>query len=200
MIASFTNNFIFLKSAKTGSSSTEVVLAASCRDPDIVTPNEQTKRGMNDRNWLGLSRFRSHEHARSARRKLPGLWERAFKFTVERHPYEKVVSQAYYRLPSFPDFELALASVIRRGKFHSRAVYEIDGEVAVDEVIDYANLAPRLAELGAQWGHAMPAAMPRINSAQRKDRRPAVEILTEAQKAEIYEGARVVFDRMGFKP
>src|SRR5207253_207683 len=124
--------------------------------PDIVIPHEQRDHAMNYRGWLGLWRFQPHEHADVVKRKLPELWDRAFKFTVERHPYESAVSRAYARADKFPNFQAALESIISRGKVHNRHIYEIDGEVAVDEVIDYDKLHSRLSELAAQWGHVMP--------------------------------------------
>ena len=130
MIASFSRNFIFLKTRKTAGTSVECVLSAWCTDEDIcttITPVDEMERhrfggaprnfstrpdleedmrqairdGDIDRIWAVRREMKDHvvhyNHmpAAEVRRALPDLWERAFKFCVERHPYEKVVSLAY---------------------------------------------------------------------------------------------------------
>ncbi len=214
MIASFTNNFIFLKTAKTASTSAEIVLSSWCAHPDIVTglsPDEEAARirlggrAMNEFDETGKRIFFQHMSAHLIRDRLPELWDKAYKIAVERHPYERAVSLAYwraYKWIGFPPrrFRGHLRRVIEKGRFCNDRFYKIDGEIVADEVILYEDLWPRIAELARQWGKPMPAAIPNAKSSQRRDRRPAAEILSEEQKAAIRELAAWEFDTFGFAP
>ena len=134
MIVSYSRNFIFVKTKKTAGSTVEAVLAATIADGDIVTQEDGYKHPGSDegfdeealrrqRQEAKLTRrderrgrkqggaFYSHMSAEEMRGLIdPAFWERAVKLTVERHPYEKVVSQAFYRAyrDGSPGIELSL--------------------------------------------------------------------------------------------
>lgn len=135
----------------------------------------------------------------------PVFWARAFKFTIERHPYEKAVSQAYFswvlRGPqSGLDFAAFFDRAVRQGPYFNSRFYMIDGRPALDRVLRYERLEQELGEVVARLGLRPPEALPRIKGAYRADRRPAREILTEEQRAVIHERCRDEFDFMGYEP
>lgn len=214
MIASYSCNLIFLKTRKTAGTSVEIVLSTWCSQKDVVTPfvvaaDEDTRRRLGgqpanyERGWFRPP-FRNHDAAVDVKRRLPGLWNSAFKFAVERHPYERVVSRAYWWLhlrggDPQTDFGESLEQALSAHDISNRPIYCIDDKVAVDEVILYDDLWPRMAEIAAKFGRTLPAEQPRAKGSYRIDRRPAVEILTDAQKQRVYELTPKDFEEFGFE-
>jgi len=142
-----------------------------------------------------------HGDAREAK-ELAGesFWQSAFKFAVERHPYEKAVSFAWYRAGPNGDFAQALEEVLDREGYRNFDLYSIDGAPVVDLVLRYENMdvdIPRVEQ--ALGGLPILSRLPRANSHQRKDRRPAREILTSAQKSRIQETCREEFALYGYE-
>lgn len=214
MIASFSNDFIFIKTRKVGGTSLEIVLSAWCSGKDICSalpPADEEIReryGGTVRNNFaadGSVRFYNHLSAAEIRAKLPKLWERAYTFTVERHPYEKVVSRAWWEIGKPGDaselpLELEIDIAIESGSYLNHPLYYADGKLLVDEVWEYEEMWIRLAELAARLGKPTPLRPPRAKSNFRKDHRPAVEILSREQRRRIAEAAAIEFELLGYKP
>ncbi len=146
--------------------------------------------------------LRNHSSANEIRDKVPSdFWESAFKFTIERHPYEKVVSGVYWgardekskNLSELLDEKVA----IRPEDFR---LYSIDGEVVVDEILRQENLEADLHRVADKLGLKLPPALPKAKGSFRTDRRSAHEILTPAQKKIIYDRHRRTFDLLGYEP
>jgi hypothetical protein len=213
MIASFSHDFVFVKTRKVGGTSLEIVLSSWCEGRDICTPipaeDEAIRAGFggkarNFRAAGGVS-FYNHMPARDIREALPGLWSRAFKFSVDRHPYEKVVSRAWWnigRRGGSPDAELAaeIDTAIETKSYLNFPLYCEAGRVIVDEVWRYEEMWERLAALGQRLGKAIPDVPPRAKGGHRRDRRPAREVLSEGQRARIAEDARVEFELLRYEP
>lgn len=214
MIASFTHDFIFIKTRKVGGTSLEIVLSSWCDGKDICSPvtleDERIRNayGGRQRNFYGPDgsvRFYNHMSASEVKQALPELWGRAFKFSVERHPYEKVVSRAWWnigRRGGSAEQELAdeIELAIESGSYINFPIYSDErGTVLVDEVWRYEEMWDRLRDLAGRLGLAEPAQPPRAKSGYRKDPRPAREVLTAAQRDRIYADARSEFDLLGFE-
>ena len=128
----------------------------------------------------------------------------AFKFAVDRHPYEKVVSLVYWRKraeiaagASPHDF---LDEYVRAGEYRNFDLYAADGKLLVDRVLRYEELWPELAALAQRWGKPLPQVPPRAKGDYRKDRRPAAELLSSAQKRTICEICHEEFALHGYQP
>ena len=100
MIVSHEHRFIFVKTRKTAGTSLEVFLEPLCGERDVVTPvspkyqDEETRRHR-PRNDAG---FRNHATAESIRRIVGDtVWNEYFKFTIERSPWDKMVSMYWWR-------------------------------------------------------------------------------------------------------
>lgn len=214
MIASFSHNFIFVKTRKVGGTSLEIVLSSWCSGRDICTPippNDEAIRarfGGTARNYRGSGgrlAFFNHMPATFIRAALPKTWLRAFKFAVDRHPYEKVVSRAWWevgRRGGSPEAELAaeIDRTIANRTYVNFPLYCHRGQVIVDEVWRYEEMWERLAGLADRLGLAVPEAPPRAKAGHRRDQRPAHEILSRDQRRRIAEDARIEFELLGYEP
>ena len=128
------------------------------------------------------------------------FWNSAFKFTVERHPYEKAVSFAWFRAERNGDFEQALKEILEIGVYRNFDLYTIDGKKAVDYIIRYEQFdkdVPQVEEMIG--GLPILSRLARANAHQRKDRRSAREILTAEQKTQIQETCREEFELLGYE-
>ena len=227
MIVSYSRNFIFVKTKKTAGSTVEAVLAAALAEGDIVTQEDGYRHPGSDETWdekalqhqrhlAKLARrdqrrsnrkradgFYSHMSAAEARERLDlAFWDRAFKLTVERHPYEKAVSQAFYRAfrDGRPDIPRYLDRVLRKGSYAGHPLWMIDGKVAVDVFLRQETLKPDLDRVSERLGIVVPETLPRLKVRSRIDRRPAREILSTEQKRLVQETCRVEFEILGYEP
>lgn len=142
-----------------------------------------------------------HGSARRAKQLVgDGFWNSAFKFTIERHPYEKAVSLAWFGRKG-REFSEALDEVVQGDVYRNFPLYTIDGRLAVDFVVRYEHMEEDLEKVEhAIGGLPVRARLPRANAKQRSDRRPAIEVLSDGQKAIVYDKCREEFELMGYEP
>jgi Sulfotransferase family len=204
MILSHKHRFIFLKTAKTGGTSTELALSPICGPDDILAPlsrpEEKKRRKSPARNYaLGIGRlgiplpgeirhhfpeicgYYNHMPARQVRRMVgEDTWNRYFKFTIERNPWDRQVSFYFWRTRHShprPDFKTFLTSPWHRGKMLRSArmknwwTYTIDDRIAVDHVIRYENLEAELGEICRKLGIRKVVALPAAKGHTRTDPR-----------------------------
>ncbi|MBV8798621.1 MAG: hypothetical protein JOY77_09675 [Alphaproteobacteria bacterium] len=128
----------------------------------------------------------------------PAFWDSAFKFTIERHPYEKAVSLAWFERHGRP-FEEVLEEVLKGDRYRNFDIYSAEGKPIVDFILRYEHLDEDLQRVEqALGGLAILSRLPRANSRQRRDRRPAAEVLTDAQKRVVQDTCREEFELMGY--
>ena len=150
---------------------------------------------------LPPNQFYNHMPAAELRRKLPSrFWDGAFKFAIERHPYEKVVSMAYMLAAQNPmrlDFDNWVEQAIEGSAFDHR-LYFIDGKIAVDQILRYEALDTDLAAVTSMLG--LPTlTLPKAKSHYRTDRRPADEILSKRSKRKIVDAFALTFEIMHYQ-
>lgn len=157
------------------------------------------------RKALGRSKaYNNHMPAKRARRMLgEEFWQNAHKWTVERHPYEKAVSRAYFVLwlRGLPAGSLqdVLEDLLDDGQVDERRLYTIGGKLAVDQVIRYEDLPGAFNLVLAKSGLRFDGDLPRAKISQRADRRPARELLTKRQRDTIYASCRETFELLGYE-
>lgn len=213
MIASFAHDFIFVKTRKVGGTSLEIVLSSWCSGRDICTPvtrEDEAIRARFDgeaRNFRGPKgglAFYNHMPAAEICAALPGLWSRALKFAIDRHPYEKVVSRAWWNIGrrggSPAELTAEIEAAVASRSYLNYPLYCADGRVIVDELWRYEEMCDRLAALAQRLGQSIPQALPQAKGGHRRDLRPARDVLTAGQRARIAADARIEFELLGYEP
>jgi len=214
MIISVKYNFIYIRTKKTASTSIHRALEQILGPDDICIRRKYRdlssvlKRGV----IPPEEGFETHVSAVAIKPYLQKrIWNRSFKFTSERHPYEKAVSLAYYfaskkdkieergRKPPSDDFDKVLNSVVKGGKYRSFPLYFIDGAPVVSDFIRHESIEADLKRITEKLGIDLPP-LPEMKSAIRTDRRPAGDILTKAQKETIYKKCQPEFELLGYEP
>jgi len=207
MIISLKYNYIYMRPRKTGSSTIETVLQQSLGPDDMYIKED-----------LGIlapivkpgavipshHKLVTHVNISDIRPIIrDDIWDRLYKFTSERHPYEKAVSFAHFknrgRRSEHRDFDKFLDKIIRRGQYASFPAYSIDGRSVADDYIVLETLEADFRRVAKHLGIPIPDELPRKRATEREDKRPAREILSALQKALIYEHCRPEFELLGFE-
>lgn len=215
MIISHKYKFIFLKTNKTAGTSIEIALSGICGANDIISPispeDEKIRRRMGYRgpqHHLATARqygmidvakllikgkkkngFYNHMPATEIKARIGNdIWERYYKFCFERNPWDRVISLYYWRCKSEP--RPSITQFIRSGELQRLKrkgieLYSIDGQVAMDRVCHFENIAAELAFIQQQLGIAGKLEIPHAKSRFRKDKRSYRDILNQQQQAGI---------------
>ena len=177
MIISHKHKFIFIKCRKTAGTSIELSLSKICGPKDIITPfnSEDEKKRLDlgirgAQNYLAaksekshnskwdffketkpVKKFYNHISASELAELVPEIWENYFKFTVERNPFDKVVSYYFWRgghekYATVSDF--ILAGGIDAMKSYD--LYAINKFSAVDKIYRYEDFEFFEKDLSAQ--------------------------------------------------
>lgn len=163
MIVSHEHRFIFLKTRKTAGTSVEIALSAVCGPRDIITPitaedeelRAETGRGPQNHKSPPLALpATNHSSARKVRTIVgEQVWADYTKVTIERNPWDQVVSSYYWAArtksdaPTFDVF-VRRPRVAKLADTNAR-IYRIAGELVADRVLRFESLADDLAQL---WG------------------------------------------------
>jgi len=101
MILSYKHNYIFLKAYKVGGTSVQIALSDHLGPNDISTRVSEYKPGRDQSTYRvkvqNTKGFRQHMKPWEIRRKIgKAQWDKMFKFTCVRNPWEMSVSIYYY--------------------------------------------------------------------------------------------------------
>jgi hypothetical protein len=216
MIICHPYRFIFLKTSKTAGTSIEIALSKFCGASDVITPislaDEAIRRDLgypgprnyrppfaeySSRDWafaaatLRRKELYNHIPAREARRMIdPAVWNTYFKFCFERNPWDRIISQYYWRCPTEPRpslDEFMTRKVLERLDRKGFGIYTIRGKVAVDRVCRFERLQEELEWLRAHLGLPEPLVLPSAKGSLRADRRPYREVFDEGQRRRVAE-------------
>lgn len=214
MIINHRYKFIFLKTTKTAGTSIEIALSKYCTPDDVVTPifheDEQTRSEMKlqgptnfqvpvDRysrlDWCKFIatrrriRFLNHAPAAFVRQYIdPQVWNTYYKFSIERDPWDKLLSYYYWEHRDNATPSLSLDEYVRLGKGnHMKGwdTYAIDGEIVADHIIRFENLGAELEALTARLGLPEPLQLVRAKGNFRKDRRHYSEVMSPAVRDKV---------------
>lgn len=220
MIVCHQYRFIFLKTNKTAGTSVEIALSRFCGEGDIIThlsaEEEQLRAEMggypsqrypapwthyHPGDWLRRlfrgerkRRFYNHIPAYKLKKRLPReVWNNYYKFCVVRNPWDRVISQYFWRYkdipeerrPSVDEFleSTHVRSLVRKGY----ELYTINGQVQVDRICRYENLSEDLEAVRQHLGLPEPLQLPKTKATYRSDRRHYRDVLTPDQRDRIAE-------------
>jgi hypothetical protein len=167
MILSYSRNFLFIKTKKVGGTSLEIALSKYCGDKDILAPmagaDERRRKALGVRGAQNYEKrgvfssysFSPHTHAGRMRNFLPtSTWNRLFKFTVVRNPYDATISRYAMHLrngKATTDFKSWIFE--NRHKIRDNLnIYCIDGRPFFDYAVRYEALEADLAEVSRRIG------------------------------------------------
>jgi hypothetical protein len=129
------------------------------------------------------------------------FWDRAFKFTIDRHPYEYVVSLVYFLSKSGTPLSRArklLRTLVRVPT--NRQLYSDGNEIIVDRVLRYENLAEELRAIAPQLGVDISGALPKAKAGIRPQGASAGESLSGLERRFIRFRWRREFKLFGYEP
>lgn len=230
MILSHKYKFIFIKTRKTAGSSIQIYLSRLCGEDDIISPIDRPEQDYHPRNFRGLfnplpelaekttarqyirtlwrfvtlKKFQSHIKAREVRDRIPReIWDSYYKFTVDRNPWDKVLShyhfvrQRYARYDSNITFDeyLKVADL----PYNYTKYTDLDGKLMVDRVIRYERLNEELAEVFGMLGVPFSGSLGATEKSHyRQDRRPYREVYTPGWKTAVETLFRPEIDLLGY--
>jgi len=216
VILSHLHNFIFIKTRKTGGTSVEIALSAVTGPADILAPmrdDDEAKRvkaaGAPARNFAITHHAKSKPTKKAKKSAMPSvnlvgalgshaeinhlikygfaaMLSRYFVFTVERHPFDRIISLYYYRRSQ--GLKGSLKDFIRTQTLIPNSQHYVHkGYVAADYIIDYATLEEEFAVVCEALGLKNCPPLPRAKSGLRKDDRPWQDLLDAEDIARLEE-------------
>ena len=229
MILSHKHKFIFVKTKKTAGTSVEIALSRNLGKNDIITPIapddellrlkspgpgpqnylESSYREYGLRDWTRFvlrgrrkERFFNHIPASQIRHRVgPEVWDKYFKFTIERNPWDKVVSlHSHHKAIGNEEGRLSLHEFVKSGASSLASdfdTYCVDGRNAMDFVCRYETLQKDLDTVCERLG--LPTLeLPRAKGQYRTDNRPYAELFDEETRAKVAHDFRREIQMFGF--
>ena len=201
MILSHKHKFIFIKTNKTAGTSVEIALSRFCGPDDIITPISEVDEKMRlDLGYRGAQNYGKREDGKplfynhmSAKeiRELVGreVWKEYYKFTIERNPWDRVIS-LFYRTDLKKSSSMTLTEFVHSGmikhlKRRGIELYSAEGKIVVNKILKFENLDTEVVELGKKL--CLPGALdlPHTKANTRKDKRHYREVLSKSDRVAI---------------
>ncbi len=226
MIICHEYKFIFIKTRKTAGTSIETALSKFCGEFDVITSlsseDEKARKDMGLRgmqnihvpllrysgadiaNILNLQRKRFHNHSPAAevRRYVgKGKWSKYFVFCVERNPFDRAVSQYFWKnrkLVEKPDMQEFFRS-LSTPSMSNWNVYSGKDGVLVDRILRYENLDQELSSVGNLLGIKIDISSIHAKSHTRTDKRNYREIIDKKSRLIIEERCAKEIKHFGYQ-
>jgi hypothetical protein len=210
VIVSHKHQFIFAKTRKTAGTSIEVFLEPLCGEKDVVTPvspryQDSETETHRPRNQQGYS-----NHAPAVRiRELVGdsVWNGYYKFSVERNPWDKMVSMYWWRKYQYKiedDFPSFCRKAIESpdniytcpSDYH---FYTIDSELCVDKVIQFETLLDDFSSVCEHLNLGEVTSLPRAKAKIRSEKKHYSEYYDDELRQLVAERFRKEIDLFGYE-
>lgn len=185
MIVSHRHRLIFLKTRKTAGTSVEIALSRVCGPDDVITrltdEDEELRASLGGRGPqntdappLPVKPF-NHMPARGVRRVVGRqVWRGYHRVTIERNPWDLVVSQYYWRhraVEAPPTFdEWVRTPMVEKLADKNAKIYRIDDRIVAHRIMRQESLDADLAALWSEQGLPGSPDLPRAKSHSRPAR------------------------------
>lgn len=146
-------------------------------------------------------KFRPHMLATDIRWRLGRqLWEEYYKFTIERNPWDKVVSD-YFWARRHPENQIPFEQWVREGRWSGSHFhfYTINGKVDVDRILRYENLESELKALLADLGVKETVDLPKAKTGFRKKNAHYRDVHTAYTKKRVAEEFHREIEYFGYE-
>lgn len=215
MIISHKYQYIFIKTSKTAGTSVEIGLSRFAAASDVITPvareDERTRRELGYpgpqnviipyskyslKDWFyklvqnKSKQFYNHMPAYKIKPVVGRrIWERYFKFCVERNPWDRTVSCFYWKTrnrhpaPTLSQF-IDSGEVYTLKKKGAR-LYTLNGRIAVNRICRYEDLENELEAVARELKLPHKIKLPRAKAQYRKDRQSYRQLLAPADRDKI---------------
>lgn len=217
MIISHKYKFIFIKTRKTAGSSIQIYLSHHCGRDDIVTRIDRPEQPYDARNYRGLynpvpemmekksfgkalrtlgrfltlTKYQSHIKAREVKERVPReIWDGYYKFTVDRNPWDKVLSHYHFVRQRYGKYDRDISFDeyldVAELPYNYTKYTDLEGNLMVDRVLRYEELNKELGEVFGELGVPFEGSLGATEKSHyRKDRRPYQEVYTPEQRAKV---------------
>lgn len=214
MIISHRHKFIFIKTRKTAGTSIEILLSSICGEEDIITPispkDEELRKQFGFKGaqnfavekkyhsrfeWYiqgiisGRKQFKNHLTGQQVRRWLDkDIWNSYYKFSIERNPFDKVLSLYHYA--GGDDKFQSLTKFIDLGMMRGCMDFEhytYGGVPILDKVFQYENLKESMNEIAGKLHLEFPKDISELKTKSefRKKRLPYQQVISDDERSKI---------------
>lgn len=147
--------------------------------------------------------FYNHISAQQIKKKVQyETWKSYFKFTIERHPYDKVISFMYFanRFKKIPNLKKEIDKTIKLKKYLNYPLYlDKKKQIMVNYIVNYNSLKKDIKYLEKKINLDIGKYYLRTKNYTRKRGIHYSKILTLKQKMRIYNDTKIEFRIMKYK-
>ncbi len=130
------------------------------------------------------------------------IWKKYFKFTIERNPYDKVISFMYFanRFKKIKNVKNEIDKTIRLKKYLNYPIYtNRNKKILVNYILDYGSIKKNVKFLESKLNLELNKFYIKTKNSTRKDKRHYRDILTFDQMKKIKNDANLEFQIMKYK-
>lgn len=173
-----------------------------------LTKKKLTKKKLNELEKKKDDRFKhitfyNHMSAQKIKNQMnKSVWKSYFKFTIERNPYDKVISFMYFanRFKKILDTNKEIDKTIKLKKYLNYPLYtNRNKKIMVDYIIDYGSLKKDIKFVEKKLNLELSKHYIKTKNYTRKDKRNYKNILNVSQIKKIYIDANLEFKIMSYK-
>ena len=146
MLVSHSHKFIFIKTKKTAGSTIEKIITENFFNPKIDICTGSIK-DFTPRTNIDIKTGHM-ESSRAKKYVTPDQWKEYHKFAVERNPWDKVVSQYFWKIKKYKK-PLSFETWLQKGQLIPRDwnLYTENDKVVLDQIIQFNTLHEELIDL-----------------------------------------------------